>query len=129
MAWRRRLSTSQREELYDRVRGTEQYPRCHLCQMLVLPGDRWVASHELSPHLGGNVEPEFIAHASCNARFAAEIEVPSIARNRRVRQRHIGAYVSRHPMPGGRDDPRKRTVDGRVVERRTGAPWRPEGIR
>ncbi len=47
-----------------------------------------------------------------------------IAKSNHVRDRFIGAFRSRSPLPGGRDDPRKKTMAGAVVDRVTGEPWR-----
>lgn len=119
---RKRLSTSERERLYDEARGDKLYPVCPRCQLPVFPGDRWHAGHELSPHLGGRDVADQVEHARCNQRFAREVEVPLIAHNKRVRQRFIGAFRSRFPLPGGRDDRLMRKVGGAVVDRRTRLP-------
>jgi hypothetical protein len=39
------------------------------------------------------------------------------AKATRVRQKHIGAFQTRHKLPGGRTDWRKRKLDGSVVLR------------
>lgn len=114
---RKRLSTTEREHFYDAARGERPYPVCPRCQLPVFPGDRWHAGHELSPLLGGRTEADQVEHARCNLRFAAEVEVPLIAHNKRVRQRFIGAFRSRYRLPGGRDDRLRKKIDGRVVPR------------
>jgi hypothetical protein len=118
MPWgRKRLSTSAREALYESARVAGGYPICPRCNLPVLHYQRWHAGHELSPLLGGRVEADQVEHAKCNVLFAAKVEVPLIAKNKRVRQRHIGAHQTRRPMPGGRDSPLKKKMSGEVVSR------------
>jgi len=64
---------------------------------------------------------------TCHVAKTATLDVPAIAKANRQRDRALGIAGpgrGRRPMPGGRDDPRRRTVDGRIVDRATGAPWR-----
>lgn len=115
---RKRLSTTEREQLYDAARPhPEAYPICPRCRLPVFSTDRWHAGHELSPHLGGRNAADQVEHARCNLRFAAEVEIPAIAHLERVRQRFIGAFRSRVPLPGGRDDRLRKKIDGTVVRR------------
>ncbi len=127
----RRLSSTARERLWNSCRavdakGTlEDYPRCNIpgCGAFVTPGQRWAESHyPVMKTNGGTITG--VAHARCNFLFWCDVEAPILARAKRARRRHIGAHVSQHPLPGGRGDPRKRTMAGRVVDRRTGEPWR-----
>jgi hypothetical protein len=128
----RSRSSTAREKLYDasRVRNAagalEEYPRCNIpgCGAFVLPGQRWVESHyPVMKTNGGTVTG--VAHQRCNFLFWCEVEAPQLARMKKARRRHIGARVPRgRPLPGGRDDPRKRTIAGPVVERATGKPWK-----
>jgi 5-methylcytosine-specific restriction enzyme A len=120
---RKRLSTTERTAMYDAARGEKAYPVCPRCNMPVFPGDRWNAGHELSPELGGKNVADRVEHARCNHDFAANYEVPLIAKNKRVRARFIGAFRSQSPLPGGRDDVLKKTFSGLVVDRRTGQPF------
>lgn len=64
-----------------------------------------------------------VAHARCNLDYWAKVEAPMVAKAKRQYDRHRGIKVSRNPLPGGRDDPRKKTMDGRVVDRATGELW------
>jgi hypothetical protein len=116
---RKRLSSSERERLYEAARPTSgACPICPRCRLPVFPTDRWHAGQELSPLLGGRNVADQVEHARCNLKFAAEVEVPRIAHNKRVRQRFIGAFQSRTPLPGGRDDRLRKKIDGTVEERR-----------
>jgi hypothetical protein len=120
---RRSLSSSQREALYDRCRGNAEFPTCNIpgCGRLVKPGEAWVESHFPVPHALGGLETG-VAHARCNKLYAEQVEVPVIAKAKRVRRRHIGAHVARHPLPCGRNSRFKKTMDGRVVARAARAP-------
>jgi 5-methylcytosine-specific restriction protein A len=116
---RRRLSSSAREALYDRCRGDKPFPDCNICGQPV-DGTRqaWDESHDPDgpPHCFGGTETG-VAHRRCNRRHGAQVVVPMDAKATRVRQKSIGAFVTRYKLPGGRDSDRKRTVDGRVVPR------------
>ncbi|SDD93719.1 hypothetical protein SAMN05216337_101791 [Bradyrhizobium brasilense] len=115
---RRKLSSSQREALYDRCRGDNEFPICNIpnCGLPVKPGERWVESHFPVPHALGGTETG-VAHEACNKFYAEHVEVPRIAKAKRVRRKHIGAHVSRTPLPGGRNDSRKRLIGGGVEPR------------
>jgi hypothetical protein len=115
---RRRLSSTAREALYDRCRGDAEFPTCNICGQLVLVGDAWDESHhpEGPPRCFGGTETG-VAHRICNRRHGAEVVRPMDAKATRNRQKHIGAFQTRHKLPGGRMDWRKRKVDGSVVTR------------
>lgn len=117
--FRRRLSSTDREKLYDRCRGDKEFPDCNICGLPV-DGTRqaWDESHdpEGAPHCFGGTETG-VAHRDCNRRHGAEVVIPMNAKADRVRQNFIGASVTSHKMPCGRDSTRKKTMDGRVVAR------------
>lgn len=51
-------------------------------------------------------------------------DIPVIAEAKRRADSHRGIRIpSRTPLPGGRDDPRKRTMSGKVINRATGQRW------
>lgn len=119
---RQRLSTKARTELLERERFI-----CHLCEGPILIGQRWEVSHPIPLELHGpdddtNRKP---AHWKCHKVRTATVDLPQIAKARRVRSRHLGAARSRTPMRGGRGDLLKRKMNGVVVVRATGQPWRP----
>jgi hypothetical protein len=122
MTARQRLSTKCRAELLTRERST-----CHLCLGPVLIGQRWEVSHPIPLALGGPDDEtnRSVAHWKCHKVQTATIDMPAIGKARRVRSRHTGAAVSHSPMRGGRHDILKRKMNGTVVMRATGQPWRP----
>lgn len=118
------FSSRARENLWNscRIRNAsdalEAWPRCNIpgCGGFVKPGQRWVESHyPVMKTNGGAVTG--IAHFRCNFVYWCEVEAPANARADRARQRHIGAFVPRKKLPGGRDDRLKKKMDGSVVER------------
>jgi len=120
---RRKLSSSAREALYDQSCGANEFPTCNIpgCGRFVKPGEAWVESHFPVPHALGGTETG-VAHERCNKFYAEQIEVPAIAKAKRVRRKFIGAHVARFPMAGGRHSPLKRKVGGGVVPRQLRVP-------
>lgn len=124
MTFRRRLSTTAREQLYDseaakaRINQRGELPICNICDTPI-DGVRsaWDVSHDpaIPGWLGGAVTG--IAHRRCNREHNAAHDTPLFAKTNRVRRRHIGATVAQQPVPGGRDDKLKRKFNGQVVQR------------
>lgn len=119
---RKRLTTQQRKDLFRRHHGI-----CHICTNPILIHQRWEVSHPIALALGGddvdaNRAP---AHFKCHAWQTRMTDLPLIAKSRRIMDRERDFPRSRRPLPGGRGDPLKRTISGRVVVRSTGQPWRP----
>lgn len=118
-AKRKGFSTRQRFELIK-----SQNYRCHLCKGLIYPGQAWDISHEIPLGLGG-LDDEInrrAAHRKCHRKHTAKVDIPAIAKAKRVQAAHHGAKISRRPMPGGRNDRFKKRMDGTVVFRETGYP-------
>jgi hypothetical protein len=109
--------------VYDRARGDREHPDCNICGLPVYPFDRWEESHVPVPKCFGGTETG-VAHTKCNREHGAKVVTPMTAKSDRVRQRYIGAWRSRFPLPGGRDDPRRRKISGEIVNRLTNEPWR-----
>lgn len=85
---RKRRTTKQRVELFHAHGG-----RCHMCGLLIMPGQEWEVSHPTPLELGGaddetNTAP---AHKRCHRKFTAEVDIPAIAKSNRIRARHLGA--------------------------------------
>ena len=122
------LSSSAREKLYDaetakaRAAGLGNLPICNICGNQVDGRrDRWHESHDpqIPKHMGGNVTG--IAHERCNLKHNNEIDTPLYWKNKRVRQRHIGAKVaSGRSFQGNRGSYLKKKLNGSVVIRATG---------
>jgi 5-methylcytosine-specific restriction enzyme A len=123
MIRRRRLSTRERVALFEKHGGI-----CHICNRPIQVGQKWEVSHVIPLGLGGEDVDSNRAPAHkrpCHAFQTRVTDLPAIARARRTYAKHIGAYRSQRPMPFGLGDRLKRRVDGQVVVRATGEPWRP----
>ena len=126
---RRSLTAKQREELWNAEaakalrdgRGT--FPICRLCDLPVFPGQRWHDNHDrhLPRAIGG--ERDGLSHERCNIMHARTHDVPLIAKAKRIRRKHIGAFQTRTQMRFGRYDKLKKKMDGTVVLRSTEEPY------
>jgi hypothetical protein len=123
------MSTTSRQKLYDsevakaKAAGRGELPICNICDCPIGIGQAWHESHDPSgipKALGGTSVG--IAHAKCNLDHGAKVVTPYVAKQKRIRARHTGAYRSLKPLPGGRNSPIKIRMDGTVVDRATGQP-------
>lgn len=113
-----RLSPTAREKLWDRESQGRDHCVCNLCGLPVRKGDAWDESHEGAPAaLGGRRTG--VAHRRCNREHGARIVTPMVAKAKRTRQKHIGAWRSARPLPGGRGSRVSKKMDGSVVRRMT----------
>jgi 5-methylcytosine-specific restriction endonuclease McrA len=93
---------------------------CHICGGKISEGERWEVSHEIPLELGGddddvNAKP---AHHKCHRHQTSTVDIPAIAKAKRLQVRHLGAKApSKRPMPGSRASKWKRRMDGTVVPR------------
>ena len=117
---RKRFTTQQRFELLKR----ENF-RCHLCKGTIEPGQAWDISHEIPLELLGRDDDSNrrAAHRKCHRTHTARVDLPAIARAKRIEAKHRAGAASVQPMRGGRNDILKRKMDGTVVMRATGQPW------
>lgn len=120
MSRRPSYSGKARERIWDKARGGKPQPDCNIpfCGTPITVGQRWVVSHFPVPYTHGGTEVG-CAHARCNAIYWAEHEAPKVAKGKRQRRKHVGAFRSRQPMRFGRDDKFKRTIDGKIIPRQT----------
>lgn len=123
MTRRKRLSAKAREALWD----SHQYSDgsggicCH-CPLPIVPGQAWHEAHSHIPHAWRPVPGDGIAHKKCNLDWAAQRDVPLIAKCRRQRQNHIGAKrpgMGHRPLPCGRNTKWKAQVGGGMKHRLT----------
>ena len=109
-----RITAKVRADIFLRHDGV-----CHLCSMKVIPGQEWDVSHEIPLETGGRDDDSnwLVAHRRCHRVHTASVDLPLIAKVKRIHQRHIGAKKSKSPMPFGRGSKLKRKMDGSVVRR------------
>lgn len=112
---RRRLSTRDRTALEQREGRI-----CHLCNGQIGATEAWDVSHEIPLAQGGDdAESNWrMAHRKCHRDHTAAVDLPAIAKTKRIRARHFGAKApSRRPLPGGRNDKVRKKINGAVVPR------------
>jgi hypothetical protein len=87
--------------------------------MKVVPGEDWDVSHDIPLEAGGKDDATnwFVAHRKCHRVHTSSVDMPMIAKVKRIHQKHVGAKKSRSPMPLGRDSKFKRKMDGTIVRR------------
>jgi len=110
-----RITAKMRADIFMRHGGI-----CHLCNMKVVPGEDWDVSHENPLECGGADDASnwLVAHRKCHRVHTATVDMPKIAKVKRIHQKHIGADLkSRSPLPGGKRSKWKRRMDGTVVLR------------
>lgn len=92
---------------------------CHLCNMKVVPGQDWDVSHEQPLEAGGRDDASnwLVAHRKCHRAHTSSVDMPLIAKVKRVRHKHMGIERKKSSFPGGKNSKLKRKMDGTVVRR------------
>jgi hypothetical protein len=124
--FRRKMTKAQRRDFYNAAKGDNEFPVCNICGLPVRPCHDWVESHLPIPRAWKGKKTG-VAHARCNQERRATVEAKMFKKANHQYDMARGIKVSRNPLPGGKDDPRKRTIDGRVIDRRTGELWSSRG--
>ncbi|WP_406646937.1 HNH endonuclease signature motif containing protein [Aliisedimentitalea scapharcae] len=111
---RRKRTTLQRAKIFDDHKG-----KCHICEEKI-DGTReaWELEHVIPYEMTRDDTDENLApaHVSCH-RGKTRADKADIAKAKRVSAKHNGARMSKNPLPGGKNDRRKKKIDGTVVPR------------
>ena len=121
---RAKLTTRQRLQVWEQYRGI-----CVICERHI-DGvrDRWIVEHVRALELGGednfsNMGP---AHEHCGWNKTQD-DHRRAGKAKRQKQRHLGIRQPLRPVPGSRQTPFKRKLDGTVL-RRNEARWDREAV-
>ena len=115
----KRNSTRDRRACFDTNklmgRGGNFYLHCHVCKICIHPArEAWEADH-VTPHaLGGTFVLPICIY--CHKK-KTKTDVRTIAKAKRISDRHYGIKRSSNPMPGGKHSRLKKKLNGQVVER------------
>ncbi len=111
---RPRLTTRQRLHLFLRARG-----QCQGCGWRLTAGTRWEIDHVVPLALEGRNHADNlqVLCAACHGHKTRHRDLPAIAKARRIKARHLGAWRSARPLPGGRRSAWKRLFDRTVMRR------------
>jgi 5-methylcytosine-specific restriction endonuclease McrA len=111
---RRKLTPRQHLLIWERARGI-----CVLCEQPI-DGVRelWIIEHLRAMELGAADEPDNMgpAHETCGHRKTQD-DHRRAAKAKRQKIHHLGAALSKHPMPCGRQSRWKKKLDGTIVPR------------
>ena len=94
--------------------------------MKVVPGEEWDVSHDIPLEAGGKDDESnwLVAHRKCHRVHTSTVDIPLIAKVKRIHQSHIGAKLkSKNPLPGSKGSKWKKKMDGSVVRRESCGFW------
>ena len=112
---RKRRSAKERARLFLLHGGI-----CHLCNGKIEAAvEAWDISHDIPLELGGDDDDENakLAHRKCHRAHTAKVDMPAIAKAKRVEQKHLGIKKASRPMPGSRGSGWRKHMDGSVSRR------------
>jgi 5-methylcytosine-specific restriction protein A len=109
---RREFTKAIKAQAFQRANG-----KCEGCHAKLSVG-KYAYDHDNPDGLTGepNLDNCRVLCLSCHSR-KTRADVATIARAKRVQARHIGAHVSRTPLPCGKQSKWKKKMDGSVVLR------------
>lgn len=130
MRKRREFSRAIKRGAWDRCQDSEGVARCELCTAPLTVG-KYRFDHTQPDAFAGEptLENCKVLCSNCDYAKTYQRDLPAIRKADRVFDRFIGATPpTEFPLQGGREDRLKRKINGRVVLRATGEPWRPGSV-
>jgi hypothetical protein len=114
---RKSLTPTQRLKLFEAWHGC-----CCICERKIQAGEAWIDEHIRPLGLGGTnyLDNRGPAHKACaDAKTnGKDGDLARIAKAKRMKMRHIGVKSRKGPpIPGSKDSPWKRKMDGTLVRR------------
>jgi 5-methylcytosine-specific restriction enzyme A len=111
---RREFPAEVKRAAYARAAG-----RCETCTAPLRPG-KYTYDHTIPDWMGG--EPVLdncqVLCSSCDHRKTYRRDIPEIAKGKRIHDRHIGIKrQSSRPIPGSRNSPWRKRINGRAERR------------
>jgi len=98
----------------------ERQGSCASCQSRIQAGKSWDIDHVLPLALGGSNAPQNLQLLCkpCHIQKTATLDIPMIAKTKRIKARHTGARApSARPILGSRSTPWKKKMNGTIVRR------------
>jgi hypothetical protein len=111
---RRRLTPHRRLRVWEKTGGI-----CVLCERKIDGArERWIAEHVRALELGGRDDLENMgpAHEACAA-VKTQNDHRRTAQAKRQKIQHIGADITKRPLPFGKASPWKRKLSGEIIPR------------
>lgn len=110
---KRSMTPLRRARIFDAHGGV-----CHLCGQKIQVGEAWDVEHIVALEISGDDSDDNLApaHRSCH-RTKTKQDAGDIAKCRRVHAKHVGAWESKTPLPGGKKSKWKRKINGPTVLR------------
>ena len=110
---RREFPKAVRLAAWERCKG-----HCEGCTAKLFPG-RFEFDHDIPDWLGGEptLENCVVLCDPCHRSKTATVDIPRIAKAKRVRDAHLGIRKAKRPMPGSRQSKWKRKISGETVAR------------
>jgi len=109
----RRMSAKRRAAVFAAHDGL-----CHICEGKIGVGEAWEVEHRIPLEISGDDGDDNLApaHIACH-RAKTKGDARTIAKARRVHQKHTGARKPKGTIPGSKASGWKRKLDGTVVRR------------
>ncbi len=92
--------------------------RCYLTGALIRTGDKWDVEHIIALVNGGeNAENNLAPALKAPHKEKTRSDMAIKKKNASVMKRHYGLKRTSRPLPGGRNSPIKKKINGEVVRR------------